>query len=106
MKKLFTFLITFLLATSVGELTEQSLPKETEREIEELIKSVPGASEPHNLRTRRIGGRIAIETHIRMDGSLPLQEAHELASAIERKLKERFGEQTHVIVHMEPRKEN
>ena len=95
-----------LLATSVGELTEQSLPEETEREIEELIKSVPGASEPHNLRTRRIGGRIAIETHIRMDGSLPLKEAHELASAIESKLKERFGEQTHVIVHMEPRKEN
>jgi len=58
--------------------------------------------EPHNLRTRRIGNRIAIEAHVRMDGSLPLCQVHERATAIEHKLKERFGAKTHVTIHMEP----
>ena len=91
-----------LLKTSVGELTESSLPAETEQEIVEIIQSFDDVQEPHNLRTRRIGNRIAIEAHVRMDGLLPLTIVHERATAIERKLKERFGEKTHVTLHMEP----
>jgi len=91
-----------LLKTSVSELTECSLPAETEQEIEDIICSFPDVQEPHNLRTRRIGNRIAIEAHVRMDGSLPLVVVHERATAIERKLKERFGGKTHVTIHMEP----
>ena len=94
-----------LLKSSVGELTESSLPAETEREIEGIIKSFPGVFEPHNLRTRRIGDHIAIETHVRMDGRLPLDDAHERATAIERELKQRFGSATHVTIHMEPTKD-
>ena len=91
-----------LLKTSVGELTERSLPAETEQEIEEIIQSFADVQEPHNLRTRRIGNRIAIEAHVRMDGQLPLHTVHERATTIERKLKERFGAKTHVTLHMEP----
>ena len=91
-----------LLKTSVGELTECSLPAETEQEIVEIIQAFPDVQEPHNLRTRRIGNRIAIEAHVRMDGTLPLHVVHERATAIEHKLKERFGKGTHVTLHMEP----
>lgn len=91
-----------LLRTSVGELTESSLPQDTEREIEEIITSFPEVSEPHNLRTRRIGTRIAIEVHIRMDGAMSLQESHDIASQIEKKLRSHFGEDTHITLHVEP----
>jgi cation diffusion facilitator family transporter len=91
-----------LLKASVGELTERSLPAETEQEIVEIIQSFGDVQEPHNLRTRRIGNRIAIEAHVRMDGQLPLTIVHERATTIEHKLKERFGEKTHVTLHMEP----
>ena len=93
-----------LLKASVDELTESSLPEGMEQEIAAIIGSFPGITEPHNLRTRRIGNRIAIEAHVRMDGDLPLREAHDCASAIERKLKERFGPATHTSIHMEPTK--
>lgn len=93
-----------LLKQSMGELTECSLPEDTEREIVSIIKSFPGIFEPHNLRTRKIGNRIAIEAHVRMDGSMSLTEAHDRASAIERSLKEKYGPRTHVTIHMEPRK--
>jgi cation diffusion facilitator family transporter len=93
-----------LLKGSLGELTDQSLSAAEEQEIIDIITASPDVTEPHNLRTRRIGNRIAIESHIRMDGSLPLETAHEQASAIERRLKERFGPETLVTLHMEPRK--
>ena len=93
-----------LLKTSIDELTECSLSAETEQEIVEIIQSFPDVHEPHNLRTRRIGNRVAIEAHVRMDGDLSLQTVHDRATTIECKLKERFGQKTHVTLHMEPRK--
>ena len=91
-----------LLKINIGELTEGSLPADTEHEIIEIIESEPGVCEPHHLRTRRIGNRIAIDTHIRLNGDMSLSEAHHKTSAIEYRLKERFGAQTHVTIHMEP----
>lgn len=91
-----------LLRSSVGELTESSLSSDIEKEIEDIIRSFPDVSEPHNLRTRRIGNRFAIEAHVRMDGNAPLTAAHDRATAIEQRLRERFGPQTHVTIHMEP----
>ena len=93
-----------VLNGSMNELTECSLPAETEHEIEEIIRSCPDVCEPHNLRTRKIGNRIAIEAHIRMDGNTTLNVAHDRATDIENRLKERFGTQTHVTLHMEPTK--
>jgi cation diffusion facilitator family transporter len=93
-----------IMRNSMGELTDESLPDKTEKEIMGIICSFPEISEPHNLRTRRIGNRIAIEAHIRMDGNLTLLQAHELTSAIESQLKGRFGSGTIVTLHMEPAK--
>lgn len=95
-----------LLRTSINELTESSLNADVEREIEEIITSFPGICEPHNLRTRHIGNSIAIEAHIRMDGDISLRDAHSRATMVEQKLKERFGSDTHVTIHMEPIKES
>ena len=94
-----------LLKTSIGELTECSLPEDTENEIVQIIQSYPNVYEPHNLRTRRIGNRIAIEAHVRMNGDITLTEAHNRATNIEHQLKSRFGKSTHVTIHMEPTKE-
>ena len=93
-----------MLGPSFGELTDSSLPAETEQEIIRMIRDIPGIFEPHNLRTRRIGRLIAAEVHIRLDGNQSLSEAHEKASEVERRFKERFGRESHIIVHMEPLK--
>ncbi|MBR5018504.1 MAG: cation transporter [Bacteroidales bacterium] len=93
-----------LLKNCIDDLTEASLPDEVEKEILSIITSFPDVHDPHNLRTRRIGDHYAIEIHIRMDGNLPLVQAHERSHFIEKALKERFGPETHVIVHVEPGK--
>lgn len=91
-----------LLGPSFRELTDSSLPKETEAEMLEIIRSIDGVQNPHNLRTRRVGNRIVAEVHIRLDGSQSLSEAHKKATEVERRIKARFGQQSHIVVHMEP----
>lgn len=91
-----------LLMPSLEELLERSLPKDVEQRIEQIILSVDGVSSPHHLRTRRIGSAYAIEVHIRMDGNLTLTQAHAVTTAVERLLKQEFGDSTHVGIHTEP----
>lgn len=91
-----------LVTPCVDELLERSLPPETEEKICNIILSFPTVSSPHHLRTRRIGNHIAIEVHIRMDGTTPLAEAHSVACEIEKKIKDEFGSETHIGIHLEP----
>ena len=89
---------------SIGELLEKSLPEETEKEIESIVLGFDGVSDLHNLRTRKIGNYFAIEMHIRMDGKLSLEHTHHTTTEIEHALKNRFGAQTFVNIHVEPLK--
>ena len=91
-----------LIKPCIDELLERSLPAETEKQILDIITSFPEVSSPHHLRTRRIGNHIAIEVHIRMDGQISLEDAHTVATEVERCLKEEFGPDTHIGIHMEP----
>lgn len=91
-----------LLRQSTGELLEQSLPDDIEKNIMQIAQSEPDVSGMHHLCTRRLGNHIAIEMHIRMPAGLSLYEAHRHASHIEQRLKDTYGPATHVVIHMEP----
>ena len=95
-----------LTKKSAGELLEQSLPAEMEREIVDIVAREPMASEVHHLRTRRIGSHIAIEMHLRMPGDISLYESHQHATNIEQELRKRFGASTYIGLHVEPLKIN
>ena len=68
-----------------------------------MAASVDGVCEPHDLRTRRIGNHYAIELHILMDGNITLCEAHDKASEVEDLLRQHYGNDTHIAVHVEPK---
>ena len=91
-----------LLKPCLDELLEKSLPAEVENKIIDIILSFPNVSSPHHLRTRRIGNLMAIEVHIRMDGETSLNESHDTATQIEQRLRQEFGDKTHIVIHMEP----
>ena len=91
-----------LLKPCLDELLEKSLPAEVENKIIDIILSFPNVSSPHHLRTRRIGNLMAIEVHIRMDGETSLNESHDTATQIEQRLRQEFGDKTHIGIHMEP----
>lgn len=91
-----------IMKPGVNELLEASLPEEQEREIMNLVSSVPGIKDIRNLRTRRIGNSIAVDLNIRMDGNMSLSDAHTIATNAEKVIKQRFGKNTYINIHMEP----
>jgi cation diffusion facilitator family transporter len=95
-----------LIKQAFEELLEASLPACVESEIVKIAEEDTYVSQIHNLRTRRIGNCIAIEMHLRMPGDTSLYEAHQHASNIEKRLRNRFGSGTHISLHLEPLKVN
>ena len=93
-----------LLKQTVDELMEHSLPEDVEEEIIRIAEEEPCVSSIHHLRTRRIGNNIALTMHLRLPGNTSLYHAHEHASNIERRLRERFGKDTYIGLHLEPTK--
>ena len=89
-----------LLHRGIDDLMEHSLPEDVEEEILRIVGELKGVVDPHE-----IGNHYAIELHILMDGDITLREAHNKASEVEDLLRARYGEHTHVAVHVEP-KEN
>ncbi len=90
--------------SALNDLLDKSLPKELEEEILSLLIEDPRVSSPHNLYTRHIGNDISIEAHIRVDGQTTVEEAHALTRQIEDRLRIRFGQNTHIMLHVEPTK--
>ncbi|MGA1873381.1 MAG: cation diffusion facilitator family transporter [Thermoplasmatota archaeon] len=87
---------------SLNELLEASLDKGTEERIMVLASSIDGIEEPHNLKTRSLGNRIAIDIHIKVGSELSVREGHEICLKLEESLRGEFGEDTLVNVHIDP----
>lgn len=91
-----------IIIKSINELLEKSLPDEIENEIIKVAESFDMVKDVHDLRTRRIGNNIAIEMHLLMDGDLSLQCTHNTTELIESELRKKYGEHTHIAIHVEP----
>ena len=91
-----------LIKRAFDELLEKSLPAEIEAQIMTLAEQEAGVCEIHNLRTRRIGNHIAMEMHLRMSGDTSLYIAHQRTCEIEKRLREHFGADTLINIHVEP----
>lgn len=91
-----------IVREQLGELTDQSLAPAVCDEILALARGIPGIEQPHNLRTRMVGRHPVIDLHVRLRADLPLREAHEIATALERALRDRFGKETIANLHLEP----
>ncbi len=92
-----------VIKRSVSELSEASLPGETEARLLAAIRDVPGVISAHHLRTRRIGHSAAVDVHVIVEPALSIREGHEIATAVEKAVRKLQGEDTFVSVHIEPR---
>ncbi|MCQ2178148.1 MAG: cation diffusion facilitator family transporter [Bacteroidales bacterium] len=91
-----------MMIPALAELTDASLPDEIENRIIEVIQSVPGVENAHNLRTRRSGPDIIADVHIVVNPEISVRDAHEISSGVESALKREFGGDIQVSIHIEP----
>ncbi|MFA7358598.1 MAG: cation diffusion facilitator family transporter [Bacteroidales bacterium] len=91
-----------LALPSINELLEVALPKELETEIMNIIRKVPGVDDAHNLKTRKNGNTYVIDVHIRVDKTFTVLKSHNIASQVEKDIREHYGHKTYINVHVEP----
>jgi len=72
------------------------------QEILGIVSGVSGVQQPHNLKTRKIGPKIAMDIHIQVSRALNIVEAHDISTEVERKLKDKYGQDMIISVHAEP----
>ncbi|MEW6222103.1 MAG: cation diffusion facilitator family transporter [Candidatus Hadarchaeota archaeon] len=76
--------------------------KEIMEKIVGTCSGVPGVVSCHNFRARRVGSRVYADVHITVNPKITVEKSHEIATAVERRLKARIQELTSVVVHVEP----
>jgi cation diffusion facilitator family transporter len=62
----------------------------------------PRVSEVHNVVVLEVGDRTEVSLHLKFPGELSLEEAHEVASAVEREILDALPEVDAVQTHLEP----
>jgi cation diffusion facilitator family transporter len=63
---------------------------------------VPRVREIHNLSVLRVGGSTEVSLHLKLPGELPLEDAHAVATEVERAIVESVPEVDAVQTHLEP----
>lgn len=90
-----------LVLKSARGLMDMSAPIE-ESEIKRVLELHESSFfDFHEVKTRRSGDRVFAELHLSVDGSLTVEEAHELTDHLEEELKEDLPGVT-ITIHIEP----
>ena len=91
---------------SLAELLETSLPDEIEKDIINIANSVKGVDDIHELKTRRNGISYIIDAHIVVNPHISITEAHNIATDVENAIREKYGNETQINIHIEPDQES
>jgi divalent metal cation (Fe/Co/Zn/Cd) transporter len=81
-------------------------PRDADAELREralaAALTVPRVRELHNLAVLDVGGRLVVSLHLKLPGELPLEDAHDVAEAVERAILAEVPEVADVRTHLEP----
>lgn len=91
-----------IINKSLSELLETSLNKDIEAGLINKITAVEGVIKFHNFKTRSIGNNSSVELHILVNNDLNIMQAHDIATQVEKAIRNELGENTFVSVHTEP----
>ena len=72
------------------------------KEIIQAVEKVPGASNPHRIRSSRVGNMYNIVLDIEVAGNIALTEAHCIAHNVEESIKCSVDNVYDIVVHVEP----
>ncbi len=97
----------FAVAIKIGkpavmELLEVSLPTEVVEGMFRVIGATQGVKAFHHFASRRNGNMMIIDFHIKVDPDVTVEHAHAIASDVENRLKQAYGRDMLITIHIEP----
>lgn len=84
------------------ELMDGTHNKDLYEKLFTAIRQVPGVSNPHRARIRKIASRWDIDIDIEVDANLSVHEAHEIAGQVEEAVRSTIPDVYDIMVHIEP----
>lgn len=84
---------------SLVELADTSLSNERMKEYMDVIMSVDGVIDAHNLRSRRMGNKAILDVNVQVNQKITASEGHEISSWVAKVLIDKFEEVIDVTVH-------
>ncbi len=91
-----------IFRSSAVELMDGVSDGEVYRRIFEAVGRVPEARNPHHVRARPVGGAWMIDLDIELEGTLTVDDAHEVAERVEESIRAAVEKVYDIEVHVEP----
>jgi cation diffusion facilitator family transporter len=73
-----------------------------EREVREVVQSVPGVIGCEKIRTRGSADYVFLDLHLWLDGDMALKDAHSASHVVKNRLMTKFSQLADVVIHIEP----
>lgn len=95
-----TYLAILIFWRNVNPLIDSSILNP--EEVTQVVQSVPGVIDCHNIRSRGAQGHHFLDLNIHLEGSITLEKAHEITHEVEELLKKNFPGLQDIVIHTEP----
>ena len=89
---------------AMDKMVDHSCDEETEKELYDCVMKNEHVMGIDLLQTRIFGNKIYVDVEIQADGSITLQEAHNIAEAVHDDIEQEFPKVKHIMVHVNPAK--
>ena len=73
-----------------------------EEVIRKIVISVPKVKNSHKIRSRGLASHIYVDLHVTLESCSSVDEAHQIAHLVEKKLKSSINGVEDVVVHVDP----
>ena len=86
---------------ALHDLMDRSASQDQIEQIGTLIRGTPGVQGLHDLRTRKMGDMILVDAHLEVDGSLTVQQGHDIAEQARQRVMQALPV-LDVLTHLDP----
>lgn len=95
---------THIEPAPVTDTNCDNLPDDAEviRKVRELAMTVAGIQDCHEIQVQRVAGKLALTLHCTLPANLPVDEAHDVVTLIEDRLRDECPAIEQVTLHAEP----
>ena len=87
---------------AIDKMVDHSCDDATEESMREVIMGVKGVKGIDLLQTRLFGSKMYVDIEISADGTIPLDEAHDIAENVHHSIEKNFKDVKHCMVHVNP----
>jgi cation diffusion facilitator family transporter len=86
----------------LSELIDAGVPAEIQKRIQAIASNNASVQQVHAIRSRYVSSSIFVDMHIVVDGTITVQEGHQIADAVENRIAKEIPDVLDVVVHVDP----